>query len=111
MNPAVVRVLPVFAASFALIYLVVEQNNWPLFTYHARTVEFELFRQVAKAQNNPAMHWFGWIATSLVGAAAVSLAAMPLTKDREPPTWLGWVIPLVVMVLFVYLFRGFFIPR
>lgn len=111
MSTAYARVAPVFAAAFALIYVVVEQNNWPLFTYHARTVEFELFKQVAKAPNNPAMHWFGWIGTSLLGAGAVSLAAMPLLRDRELPAWIGWAIPLAVMVVFVYLFRGFFIPR
>lgn len=111
MTTSYARVFPVFAAAFALIYVVVEQNNWPLFTYHARTVEFGLFKQLAKAPNNPAMHWFGWIGTSLIGAAAVALAAMPFTKDREPPVWIGWAIPLAVLVVFVYLFRSFFIPR
>ncbi len=111
MTDSISRVFPIFAAAFALIYVVVEQNNLPLFTYHARTGQFGWLKQVALAPNNPAMHWFGWVATSLIGAAAVSLAALPATKGREPPAWIGWAIPLAVMVVFVYLFRSFFLPR
>lgn len=111
MTDTMSRIAPIFAAAFALIYLVVEQYNWPLFTYHARTVEIGLFKQVAKAANNPAMHWYGWIGTSLIGAAVVSIIALPFTRGRETPTWLGWAVPLAVMIAFVYLFRGFFIPR
>ncbi len=107
----VTRVFPIFAAAFAIIYVVVEQMNLPLFTYHARTVEFGWLRQAALAPNNPAMYWFGWIFTSAIGASVVSLAALPFTRDREPPAWIGWAVPLAVMVLFVYLFRSFFLPR
>jgi hypothetical protein len=111
MTGDVTRVFPVFAAAFALIYVIVEQQNWPLFTYHARTAEFGWLRQTAIAPNNPAMHWFGWIATSLIGATVVSLAALPMTRGKEPAVWIGWVVPLVVMIIFVYLFRSFFMPR
>ncbi len=111
MSPSITRVFPIFAAAFAIIYVVAEQMNLPLFTYHARTMEFGWLRQAPLAPNNPAMYWFGWNFTSAIGAAVVSLAALPLTRDREPPAWIGWAIPLVVMVVFVYLFRNFFIPR
>jgi hypothetical protein len=55
------------------------------------------------------MYWYGWIATSLIGAAAISLAALPLTARYRPPAWMGWAIPLAVMVLFVYFLRVFFL--
>lgn len=103
------RVFPVFAAAFAIIYLVVEQNNWPLFTYHPRTGDWGWLHQSARAANSPAMHWFGWIATSALAAGAVSLLTLPLTKLRELPIWIGWAVPLAVMVAFVYLFRSFFL--
>lgn len=111
MSNGITRVFPIFAAAFAIIYLIVEQMNLPLFTYHPRTGLFGWLHQPSVAPNAPAMHWFGWIFTSLLAAGAVSLAALPLTRDREPPAWIGWVIPLAVMVVFVYLFRNFFIPR
>ena len=51
----VTRVFPIFAAAFAIIYVVVEQMNLPLFTYHARTVEFGWLRQAALCKD-PAQH-------------------------------------------------------
>lgn len=110
-NETITRVFPIFAAAFAIIYIVVEQMNWPLFTYHARTVELAWLRDAAKAPNNPAMYWFGWLGTSALGAVVVSLAALPLTRGRVPPVWIGWAIPLVVIIVFMYLFRSFFIVR
>lgn len=103
------RVLPLFSAAFAIIYLVVEQNNWPLFTYHPRTGAWGWLHQTAAAANSPAMHWFGWIASSCLGAIGVSLAALPLTGRVVLPAWIGWAIPLAVMVIFAYLFRNFFL--
>ena len=108
-NSSFTRVFPIFAAAFAVIYVIVEQQNWPAFTYHPRVGEWEWLRQSARAANSPAMHWFGWIATTVIAAVAVSAAALPLTKGREPPVWIGWAVPLAVMVLFVYLFRNFFL--
>ena len=110
-NDSLTRILPIFSAAFAIAYVIVEQQNWPLFTYHARTGELGWMWQAAKAANNPNMHWFGWLATSFLAASAVSLAALPFTRGRKLPAWVGWAIPLAVMVLFVYLFRSFFIPR
>lgn len=103
------RVVPVFSAAFAIIYLVVEQNNWPLVTYHPRAGHWGWLHQPAAAANSPAMHWYGWLATSSLGATVVSLAALPLTRSRSFPLWIGWAIPLAVLVLFVYLFRNFFL--
>lgn len=111
MSNDITRVFPIYAAVFAIIYVIVEQMNLPLFTYHARTGQFGWLYQASVAPNAPAMHWFGWIFTSLIAAGIVSLAALPIVKGREPPAWIGWAIPLAVMVIFVYLFRSFFILR
>lgn len=108
-NDGLARVLPVFSAAFAIIYLIVEQNNWPMFTYHPRTGVWGWLHQPAAAANSPAMHWFGWLATSTIGAGVACIAALPLTRGREVPLWIGWPIPLAVMIAFVYLFRSFFV--
>lgn len=110
-NDTAARAFPIFAAAFAIAYVVIEQQNWALFTYHARTGELGWLRQAAKAPSNPAMHWFGWLASSAIVATLVTLAALPLTRKARPPAWIGWAIPLAVIVLFVYLFRSFFLPR
>lgn len=101
------RVIPVFAAAFAVIYVVSVEANWALFTYHPRTGEWEWLTKPARA--GPAMHWYGWLGTSLLGASSMSLLALPLTGRWHPPVWIGWVVPLAVMVVFVYLLRSFFL--
>ncbi|MDB5594180.1 MAG: hypothetical protein JWM36_1141, partial [Hyphomicrobiales bacterium] len=45
---------------------------------------------------------------ALVGAVLVSLVSLPFTKSRMLPAWIGWAVPLAVMIAFVYLLRAFF---
>ena len=101
------RVFPIFAAAFAVIYAMAVEANWALVTYHPRTGEWEWLTKPAKS--GPAMYWFGWLATSVLAASAISLLALPLTRRWPPPVWIGWAIPLAVMALFVYLLRSFFL--
>jgi len=101
------RVFPIFAAAFAVIYVVAVEANWALVTYHPRLHEWEFLTKPSKS--GPAMHWFGWLGTSILAASAVSLAALPLTRRWQPPIWIGWVVPLLVMVSFLYFLRSFFL--
>ncbi|MBV8165795.1 MAG: hypothetical protein JO021_03305 [Alphaproteobacteria bacterium] len=101
------RVIPIFAASFAVLYVLAVEGNWALVTYHPRLNEWEFLTQPARS--GPAMYWYGWLGTCFLGAAAASLAALPLTRRWAPPVWIGWAIPLAVMVVFVYLLRSFFL--
>jgi hypothetical protein len=103
----IAKTFSIFAAAFAVIYVVAVEWNWALVTYHPRLGEWDFLAQPAKS--GPAMYWYGWIMTAALGAAALSLAALPLMRRFTPPLWLGWAIPLLVMVIFVYLFRGFFL--
>lgn len=110
MTSAITRTLPIFAAAFAVLYVIAEQQNWALLTYHPRTGEWGWLREAARAPNSPAMYWYGWIGTAWLGATAASLAVLPLTRRGfEPPVWIGWAVPLAVLIMFVYLFRTFFI--
>jgi hypothetical protein len=101
------RVFPIFAAAFAVIYVISVEMNWALVTYHPRINEWEWLTRPSKS--GPAMHWFGWLGTSFLAASAISLAALPLTRRWQPPVWIGWAVPLAVMVVFVYLLRSFFL--
>src|ERR1700738_3841142 len=38
-----------------------------------------------------------------------ALVALPFMRHWTPPLWLGWAIPLIVMAIFVYLLRSFFL--
>ena len=101
------KVFPVFAAAFAVIYVLAVQMNWALFTYHPKLGEWDWL--VQPARTGPPMYWYGWLATSALGATAVSLLAWPLVRRWSAQLWLGWVVPLVIILIFVYLFRDFFL--
>jgi hypothetical protein len=104
---SVFRVIPIFAAAFAVIYVLAVEFNWALVTYHPRSGEWEWLTTPAKS--GPAMYWFGWLMVSFLGAGAISLAALPLTGRWGPPVWIGWAVPLAIMLTFVYLMRSFFL--
>ena len=101
------KTTPIFAAAFALIYVFSVEQNWALFTYHPRAGQWGWL--VQKGIGGPGMYWYGWLATSFLGASAISLASLPLVKRVKVPDAVGWAIPLAVMVAFVYLLRGFFL--
>jgi len=104
---SITRVLPIFAAAFAVIYVICVEANWALVTYHPRINEWEFLTKPAKS--GPAMYWYGWIGITLLSASAISLLALPFTRRWRPPVWIGWAIPLAVMLIFVYLLRSFFL--
>ncbi len=101
------KVFPIFAAAFAVIYVLAVEGNWALFTYHPKLGEWGWLAQPTKS--GPPMYWYGWLATSALGATATSLLTWPLARRLSAQLWLGWMVPLVVMLIFVYLFRGFFL--
>lgn len=101
------KTTPIFAAAFALIYVVSVEQNLALFTYHPRVGQWGWL--VQKGIQGPGMYWYGWLATSFLGASAISLASLPLVKRISVPSWIGWAVPLAVMVAFVYLLRSFFL--
>jgi len=107
MNTNIPRILPIFAAAFAVVYLFAVEQNWALFTYHPRIREWGWL--VEPSRSGPAMYWYGWLATATLGAIASSLIALPFVRRWAPPLWLGWAIPLIVMLIFMYLLRGFFL--
>jgi hypothetical protein len=106
-NMNIERTFPIFAAAFAVIYVLSVEMNWALVTYHPRIREWGWL--VEPARSGPTMYWYGWLCTSALGALAVSLVALPFMRRWTPPVWLGWVVPLIVMAVFVYLLRGFFL--
>lgn len=101
------KIFPIFAAAFAVIYLLAVEGNWALFTYHPKPGQWGWL--VEPAKNGPPMYWYGWLATSTFGATAASLITWPLMRRWSAQLWLGWMVPLVVMFIFVYLFRSFFV--
>lgn len=100
------RLSPIFAAAFAVIYLVAVEFNLAAVTYHPKIGVWELLAQPGR--DGPAMHWYGWLITALAGAAGVSAVSLPVFGRSDPPAWLGWAVPLAVIAMFFWLLSKFF---
>jgi hypothetical protein len=72
-----------FGITFAVLYTVLEQLNWPLFTYHPAVGKLDFWMQRPRSGEGPPMYWFGWLALSGIGAVAVSFVA-----TLTPRLWL-----------------------
>jgi len=98
-----------FAAAYAVLYLLSVQNNWALFTYHPAAEEFGFFVEKPK-DGGPAMYWYGWIATSAIGAFIIAAVASWIPSASMNRLWskLAWAVPLAAMCAFVYILRGYF---
>ena len=99
----------VFAVVFAVVYVIAVEGNYALFTYHPAIGEFGA--GVEKPKDGPAMYWYGWLATSGIAASVAGLLACFLPEGLRRRLWSGWtwVVPVVVMTVFCYLLRNFFL--
>ena len=57
----------------------------------------------------PAMYWYGWLATTLIGAAIAGLAATLLPRNviGRIPLFLIWLLPLLVLPILAYALMPF----
>lgn len=106
------RAFPVFSAAFAVIYLVCMYWNIALVSYFPRLKEWH-WLTVTKLgpKAGPGMYWYGWIAVATLGAlaaAALSLLLPASTTERTAPTW-SWAAPSAVMLVLLFILRGWFI--
>jgi hypothetical protein len=63
----------VFGVAYAVIYVISTEINLPLVTYHPAIGEVDVLW--APEQRGPAMYWYGWMLTSLIGALALAWLA------------------------------------
>ena len=99
----------VFAIATPIIYVICEMRNWPLFTYHPGTNRVDLGWAAAVRDQGPAMHWYGWTASTLLVAGLLGLAAVKLPESviRKIPLSLVWIVPLAAIPILVYALRFF----
>jgi hypothetical protein len=69
------RFVFVFGISFAILYTLFEQMNWPLFTYHPAVGKLDFWMQRARSGEGPGMYWYGWLALAFPCAAVVGWVA------------------------------------
>jgi len=102
-----------FAIAFALatpvLYVICELANWPLFTYHPGAGRVDLGWAPPVKGEGPAMYWYGWTATTLLGAGVIGLLGMVLPQAviRKIPLSLIWILPLITIPVLAYTLRSF----
>jgi hypothetical protein len=99
----------VFAIATPIIYVACEMANWPLFTYHPGTGRIDLGWAPPVKDEGPAMHWYGWTLTTLLGAGVLGLIAakLPESLTRRIPLALTWITPLAAIPVLIYALRFF----
>jgi hypothetical protein len=99
----------VFAIATPIIYVICEMRNWPLFTYHPGTNRLDLGFAPAVRDQGPAMYWYGWTVTMLIGGAVLGFIATKLPESvvRKIPLSLVWIVPLAMVPVLIYALRFF----
>jgi hypothetical protein len=97
-----------FAVAYAILYILAIEYNLALFTYHPATEEFYFL--VKPATDQPAMYWYGWLATSVLGALVIAAVASWLPESWAKRIWPGWswAVPVAMMLFVSYVLRGYF---
>ena len=94
----------VFAIAAPIIYVASELANLPLFTYHPGTGRIDFGWAAPRANEGPAMYWYGWIATMLISSAllgALTSRFLPGLGGKLP-LFLIWLLPLLALPILAY---------
>ena len=94
----------VFGICFGILYVVCDMAALPLFTYHPGTDRIDPGFAPPRRDEGPAMYWYGWIATSTLGASILGLLAalLPEKIRGKIPLALAWVVPVVLLPVLIY---------
>ncbi|MGZ8434341.1 MAG: hypothetical protein ACXW6T_08295 [Candidatus Binatia bacterium] len=94
----------VFGFTTATLYVLCDLLGWPLFSYHPATNRVELFYAPPRKGEGPVMYWYGWTATSMLGATVPGVLAtfLPEQVTRKIPLALVWIIPVLAIPLLFY---------
>ena len=94
----------VFGIFFAILYVICDMAALPMFTYHPGTGRVDLGYAPARRDEGPAMYWYGWIATSALGAflAGLGAAMLPERIGSKIPLALAWIVPIALLPVLIY---------
>ena len=98
----------VFGVFFGIFYVVCDMAALPLFTYHPGTGRIDPGYARARPDEGPAMYWYGWIATSALGAAIAGLVAalLPEKIAGKIPLALTWIVPIALLPVYWVLWKN-----
>jgi hypothetical protein len=90
----------VFSITAPVLYLLCDLFSLPLFTYHPATNRVDLGWAPGRSGEGPAMYWYGWTVTMLIGCTALGWLAtlLPESVAKRIPLFLVWLLPILAMV-------------
>jgi len=88
-----------FGIAFCVIYVICTEVNLPLFTYHPATGDLGPLYQ--PPGRGPAMYWYGWMLTALLGALVLALLAT-VVPERWVQRAIAFAAAFAVLYLIVY---------
>jgi len=98
------RFVFVFGISFAILYTLFEQMNWPLFTYHPAVGKLDFWMQRARSGEGPGMYWYGWLALAFPCASLIGwLSTLVSSKWLYRATVFCCVLAILWSVIFAIL--------
>ncbi len=99
----------VFGMATPVLYVICDMMNWPLFTYHPGTNRVDLGWAAAVKDEGPAMYWYGWTASTLLGSAVIGGLAtlLPERMTSKIPLALVWILPIAVLPVLIYSLKFF----
>lgn len=94
----------VFSLVFPVVYVVCEQFNFTLFTYHPATNRIEFWYARPRSGEGPTMYWYGWVALALIGSSIAGLLAtlLPERAIGKIPLALLWLLPTLAFIPLAY---------
>ena len=94
----------VFGIGFAMLYVICDMAALPMFTYHPGTDRIEPGFAPARRDEGLAMYWYGWIASSALGALVLGVLAalLPEKIGSRIPLALAWIAPVVLLPVLIY---------
>ena len=94
----------VYGICFAILYVICDMAALPLFTYHPGTDRIDFGHTPARRDEGPAMYWYGWLASSALGASLFGLLAalLPEKVRGKIPLALAWIVPVVLLPVLIY---------
>ena len=94
----------VFGITVAVLYVICDFAALPMFTYHPATGRLDPGFAPARRDEGPAMYWYGWIATSVLGGSVIGLIAaiLPERIGVKVPLALAWLVPIALLPFLIY---------
>jgi hypothetical protein len=99
----------VFSLTAPVVYVLCELFSLPLFTYHPATNRVDLGWAPGRSGEGPAMYWYGWVVTMLIGSTVLGWLAtlLPEGATKKIPLMLVWLLPILALIPLIWSLRPF----